>query len=127
MSDYDSLFKELERKVEKESKRLKWFEQLVDKDLKQSDSIKMNIMKYKRDAKSYRNIIKSSSQEELQQRIDILSKRRQVLAEKREKLRELRNSLEEFEGVEPTNESLRDRIEDLKSSRLSLEMTFSDY
>lgn len=39
-------------------------------------------------------------------------------------LRRLRNCLKEFNGVEPTNEDLKRRIDELKASRESLEMTF---
>lgn len=45
---------------------------------------------------------------------------------KRDELENLEKSLEEFQNLEPTNEALRGKIDELKKSRLSLEMTFVD-
>jgi hypothetical protein len=45
---------------------------------------------------------------------------------KREQARSLQKALDEFQGIEPTNEALKRKIEDLQKSRLSLDMSFDD-
>lgn len=126
MLTYGDQIKSLEEALKDETLRLKTLKQLVDQDTKNKETIKKNILKNTREAKSFRGSLKNFTHEELQKQLDELTMLKEMVSSKREQLVGLCKCLEEFEDLEPTNEALRDRIDYLKNSRLSLEMSFLD-
>ena len=126
MQTYEDQVESLERTLEDENIMLKELKQLVDKNLKESGVLKKSIAKNTRDSNSYSNIYKTFAADEFQRQLSDLDAMKQIIVDRREKLADLNKALARFEGLEPTNEDLQDKVEDLKKSRLSLEMSFLD-
>lgn len=117
----------LETALEDEAKKLITLKQIVDKDTKDRNKLKKTVINNTREAKFFKDKLSQIDVNKLEDELDTLRKEyNQTLQLKRHKLEELQNSLMEFNGLEPTNDALRQKIDDLKKSRLSLEMSFVD-
>lgn len=115
----------LEEQVRVEKEKLLALRQLVARDKQLRTSIMEKTSKNEREAKFYQQELKRISKDG-----EIMDKMREFdvdqLQWKRERVKDLEKALKEFEGIEPTNEALQKRIEELQKSRLSLDMSFED-
>jgi hypothetical protein len=114
----------LEAKLASETENLLTLKQSIEKDKQERSSIKKATFNNEREAKFYQENIKRIDVEEIQSKLRELNV--DQLNAKREQVKVLKKALKEFEGIEPTNEALRRKIEDLQKSRLSLDMSFDD-
>lgn len=123
--DSEHLIPKLEEILKQEQDRYILLKQSKDKDLKEKPTKLKAIKKYNLNTDFYEEKLNK-----IRPNIDRMEKDLNLLigevSIKTEELRRLNKALEEFEGLEPTNEALKRKIDEMKKSRLSLEMTFVD-
>lgn len=119
----NSTFEEL---LKHETDRYISLKQLIDKDLKDKLDKEKAISKHKRHTDFYEEKVNKMNIGMLDKMDMDLKFTLQEVLSKRDELKRLYKSLEEFQDLEPNNEALKRKIDDLKKSRLSLEMTFVD-
>lgn len=112
----------LEGTLREETDKYLTLQQIIEEDARDSVSKQAKMLNHSRDASFYKekNAKLSSNDDDNLKQLAI-----EVLA-KRNELKRLQKSLDEFRNLKPTNEALKEKIEELKKSRLSLEMTFVD-
>jgi uncharacterized protein YigA (DUF484 family) len=114
----------LEAILVREQQELLSLRQKIEQDKQSRSALRKTTFNNERDAKFYQENVKRIDIEEL------IKKSRDLNADqlniKREQVKSLRRELKEFEGIEPTNESLQRKIDELQKSRLSLDMSFDD-
>lgn len=114
----------LEAKLKEETNKLLSLRQSIESDQQRLIVIKKDIFNSEREAKFYKESAKRIDVDEIRTKLEAFKE--DLLNIKREQVRGLRKALKEFEGLEPTNEALNRKIEDLQKSRLSLDMSFDD-
>lgn len=123
--DNEHLIPKLEEILKQEQDRYILLKQSKDKDLKEKPAKLKAIKKYRLNTDFYEEKL-----DKLRPDVDKMEKDLKSLIEevsaKAEEYKRLNKALEEFEGLEPTNEALKSKIDEMKKSRLSLEMTFVD-
>lgn len=108
---------------EAEEKTVK-LKQDIDRDIRAENSKKSEMLNHLRNSKFFQDKINQLDQGKLRADLVAIEQLRGEIAFKQAELRRLRKCLEEFEGTEPTELDMRQAIDKLKASRLSLEMTF---
>lgn len=115
----------LEENLKDETEKYLSVKQTVDKNIKERVPMKKTMLNQTREVEFYQDKVNRIDINKL----DLLEKDAKLksveVSLKRDKLASLRASLKKFEGLEPTNEALKQKIDQLKESRLSLEMSFS--
>lgn len=115
-------FNQLQNALEIETTNYESLKRVVDFHNKNKVKKEITMLNQRRETEYYLEKLKQMpdvNQEHLENAI------KEVL-NKRERLKQLEASLNEFKDIEPTDESLKRKIDDLKKSRLSLDMTFVD-
>lgn len=117
----------LEAILKEETDNYLAMKELLDNKTKDRDTMRKSLLKDNRESKFYQEKINEIGIDKLELRLKELKNEtiRKINA-KREELKRVNKALEEFGDLEPTNEALKRKIDDLKKSRLSLEMTFVD-
>lgn len=113
---------ELEEILRKEEELLSALKINIDNDERERSSVKKKVLNYSREAKFFKDKLEQCDVSLLKQRLDDLEV--QKIGMKRQQLEGLQKALKKFGDLEPTNVSLRRRIDELKKSRLSLELSF---
>jgi len=118
----------LEAILNEEQERLLVLRQTIDRDQRDRNSREKIMFKHQREAEFYKRKLESEQLEEgeLERKYTNLRLAAKEVEAKRERIRKLHKSLERFGDFEPSEESLIQRIDQLKKSRLSLDMTFVD-
>lgn len=112
----------LEDLLSDELKKLDTLRHNVDRDVREKNSTATTMNRNNKEAKFFKDKLKHTNLDKLTRQLDEIPIK--TLKIRREKLKELNRALGEFEGIEPTNEGLKDKIDDLQKSRLSLEYSF---
>lgn len=96
------------------------------KELNEKPKLEVRMSELAAKAKFHKNLVSKEDLVELQQKELLCRGLERVLEEKRRKLGEIKDSLQYY-SFEPTNEDLKARIEELKSTRISLsDITFDE-
>lgn len=116
----------LEAAVKEETDNLLRLKHIIDKDTRDRVSRKKGMIVHSREAKFYTDKVENFDMNQFERRqMDLKLVVRDIL-NKRDELEKLRKSLQAFDNLEPSNEALKRKIDELQRSRLSLEMTFVD-
>lgn len=124
MSVQDEKVTLLEKAIREETDQLKALKALIKSHDK--EQMRVSIAKTTRNAKSYRGSLRNLNSKDLPDREAEVAKIKEIVLEKRNLVADQTKRLQEFENIEPTNEAMSERIEELKKTRLSLEMSFFD-
>lgn len=116
----------LERKLKEETDKYLKLKQLVDKDSEERASREKTVLLHSREADFIQDKIKSIGVDNLELKFAKIKQLTIEVQEKRDRFDKLRKITEEFDDIEPTNEALKNKIDDLKKSRLSLDYIFSE-
>lgn len=100
--------------------------EFIERDTKNRHSIEKEIFSHSRDLKFFKEKNDQLDPSKLANRLNLVKLDVLELQAKAKRLSELKRSLELFDGMEPTNEELSNRVDELSKSRLSLEMSFVD-
>lgn len=114
----------LEAELTSETQRLLALRETVEKDNQARSATEKKMLNDTRTAKFFRDKLRQTDLIGMRKRLDNLKV--QSIVAKRERVKELEKVLEEFQDLEPTDEALERKIEDLKKSRLSFDMSFLD-
>lgn len=93
---------------------------------KNKDLLKGHMFSYTKKCEFYKGKLTQVDINKLnKQTLESKLKAKQV-SDMRQELDKVQSALSEFSDILPTNESLKEKIDELKKSRLSLDMTFAD-
>lgn len=120
----DNRLEQLEEILKQETESLILLKKKVDQDLSDKKLRKKKMHNHVREAEYYRSKIDKLDINKLDQMEDEIKLAQKSVREERNKLKRLNKCLEEYGDLEPTNEALKERINELKASRLSLDMSF---
>lgn len=124
MSNYCSEIEKLELNLKLELDKYLDLRKIIDKDTRERPEKEVNMLNHSREADFYKDKINQFDIDTL----DATLSETKILAlevkKKRDKLGKLHEALGQFGDLEPDNEAIKARIEELKNKRLSLEMSF---
>lgn len=137
---YSQILLEIEEHRLKNSENLDQLEMKLEEVRNKNRKLQQKITNYDVVKREYEEDIRNLSKEneflriklnqlnpdQLDIRLNELRQLQRDLFLKRAKLSKLQDELELYRGLEPTNESLRAKIEELNKNRLSLDMSFVD-
>lgn len=126
MSFKDEKLAELEqilRDIREKYARLK---QTIDSDITGQPKLERDLARHSRQAEFYREKLAQLDLDRLRSQVDSVKVAILSRDAKAKKFEELQKSLDAFDGMEPSNEDLRDHINELQKKRLSLDMSFTD-
>lgn len=115
----------LEAQLKAETDKYLLLKQTIARDLSDKIPRKKTILNQSREAEFYKDKVNQINPHKLKRRLISLNYEAGEVRLKHEELKRLRRELEEYRGLEPSNEALERKIDELKRNRLSLEMSFS--
>lgn len=118
----------LEQLLNDEEEKLLLAKKTIQKVKSAEGDMKRSMLNHKREAKYFKDKLNQSSEQDLERGFIDLQDQLNRLEIKMNELNKTYEFLKKFKGVLPTNESLKQAIDDLKKkTRVSLEVTFADY
>ena len=116
----------LDLQIRHEEEQILKLRELISQNQSEKSLIEGNLLTLTQEIEFLRGKLEKIDEINLKVRLQKVADRKQMVFRKRERVKELRRSLVKFDDFEPTttNESLKRQIDELKKSRLSLEMSF---
>lgn len=115
---------QLESILREETDRYLDLKQTIDRDLREKPQRERDMLNNSREADFYKDKIDQVDIDMFETKLSELRLMAKEVLKKKNRLKELKESLSQFGDVEPSNEALKARIDDLNKKRLSLEMSF---
>lgn len=114
----------LESLLRQETDKYIDLKQTIDKDMRDKGHREREMLNYSREADFYKKKLSQADTDKFETKIREIKVLAREVMKKRDKLRKLHETLSQFNGLEPSNDAIKAKIEELKKKRLSLEMSF---